>query len=119
MVQKLHGSIAGGGLDSRPTDPLKGTEFTYSSLAFGKAYQIKTEYEGDTGIALGGLVQETFAAPGMPTLAYIKGNYGGLTAKTVVPNGSGSITYVLAVPSIVTGTGTMGQVLEISASTLS
>lgn len=44
-----------------------------------------------------------YAAPGAPTIAYIKGNYGGLAAKTV----TGGITYVIAVPSIITNTGTL------------
>lgn len=56
------------------------------------------------------------AAPGLPTIAYIKGNYGGLTAKTL----TGNTVYVLAVPSIVTNTGTIiGGFLEISTNSLS
>lgn len=115
VIQKLHTSISGGGLDSRPTDPLNGAEFTYSKLAFGKAYQIKATYEGDAGLAMP-WVPTAFAAPGNPTTAYIKGNYGGLTAKTV----TGSTTYVLAVPSIVTGSGIApGALVEISGNALS
>lgn len=72
VIQKLHTSIAGGGLDSRPTDPLKGTEFTYSSLAFGKAYQIKTEYEGDVVSLSSVIASDAYAAPGSPTIAYIR-----------------------------------------------
>lgn len=118
VLQQLHSSIAGGGLGKKPVDPLKGTEFTYSTLAFGKAYQIKTEYEGDPGVAMemNHFVPSASAAPGAPTVAHIKGNYGGLVAKTT----TGSITYVLAVPSIVTGSGiAAGSLVEISLNTLS
>jgi hypothetical protein len=38
-----------------------------------------------------------YSAPGNPTIAYIRGNYGGITAKTI----TGGITYVLAIPSII------------------
>lgn len=48
--------------------------------------------------------QTAEAAVGNPTIAYIRGNYGGLTAKTI----TGGLTYVLAVPSIITNTGTIG-----------
>jgi prepilin-type N-terminal cleavage/methylation domain-containing protein len=35
-------------MNKKPTDPLKITkEYSYSKLAYGRAYQIKTDYEGD------------------------------------------------------------------------
>jgi hypothetical protein len=44
-------------------DPLKNVEYTYSSLAEGKAYQIKAEYEGDLAQnAYGSLSDTAFAA---------------------------------------------------------
>ncbi len=107
MLRRLNGTIAGGGLNKKPVDPLKNTEYTYSSLAFGKAYQIKGEFEGDSrsGVSLGmpGAVGTAHAAAGDPAVAYITGNYGGISAKTA----TGGITYVLAVPSIITNTGTV------------
>lgn len=109
-------SIAGGGLNKKPVDPLSNTEYVYSSLAYGKAYQLKVNYEGDlnqTAYHMG--TPEAQAAPGNPTIAYIRGNYGGLMAKTV----TGSITYVLAVPSIITSTGSIGAVLSITDGSLS
>jgi hypothetical protein len=48
------------------------------------------------------LVDTASAAAGDPTVAYVQGNYGGLTAKVT----TGSLVYVLAVPSIVTSSGT-------------
>jgi hypothetical protein len=46
-MQYFKGTIAGGGINKKPVDPLKNTEYAYSSLAEGKAYQIKAEYEGE------------------------------------------------------------------------
>lgn len=81
VVSQFHASISGGGLNKRPLDPLRNTEYVYSSLAFGKAYQVKADYEGDS------LAWDpsftAYAAPGNPTTAIIRGNYGGIAAKTV------------------------------------
>jgi uncharacterized membrane protein len=121
-MQYFKGTIAGGGLNEKPLDPLKNTEYTYSTLAFGNAYQIKSEYENDlpnpTAYYQTGnpLVQTASADAGNPTIAYVRGNYGGLTARTV----TGSVTYVLAVPSIVTNSGTgAGNALKIESNALS
>jgi hypothetical protein len=46
-MQYFKGTIAGGGINKKPMDPLKNSEYTYSSLAEGKAYQVKAEYEGE------------------------------------------------------------------------
>jgi len=91
-------------LNKKPTDPLSNKEYVYSELAEGRAYQMKVDYEGDLNTtALGSsLVTPAFAAPGDPTIAYIRGNYGGLTAKTT----TGGIVYVIAIPSIITNSGT-------------
>ena len=104
VLQYFRSSIAGGGINKKPTDPLNNSEYTYSSLAFGKSYQIETDYEGDidnTTLALPSITHEALAAPGLPTISYIKGNYSGLMARTV----TGSFTYILAIPSIITNTG--------------
>lgn len=120
----------------------------YSSLTFGKAYQLKVNYEGDlnqtawnigngslhasgasntltsllaptssllSSLDAPSLTEEAAAAPGAPSIAYIRGNYGGLVAKTV----TGSITYVLAVPSIITSSGSTGNFINIGSDTLS
>lgn len=77
VISQLHNLVSGGGLNKKPIDPLKNTEYVYSVLAFGKAYQLKTEYEGDVNAtASNGFVQAAYAAPGSPTIAYIRGNYG-------------------------------------------
>lgn len=73
VIQRLHTSVTGGGIDSRPIDPLKGTEYTYATLAESKAYQIKAEYENDLGqTAIEYPVSTAYAAPGAPTIAYVR-----------------------------------------------
>ncbi len=47
VMRYFRSSIAGGGLNEKPTDPLKGTDYVYSSLTEGKAYQLKAENEWD------------------------------------------------------------------------
>jgi hypothetical protein len=121
-------------MSKKPTDPLVTTkEYTYSKVAYGNAYQIKADWEGDSvsfysphSYALippsaeggqGGVfgIPQTYAATGNPTLTYIKGNYNGLVVKTQ----TGNTIYVLAVPSIVTSqTGTLIDVLSLSGSIL-
>lgn len=99
-------SAAGVKLSKKPTDPLKNTqEYTYSKVAYGNSYQLKTDWEGDS-ISFGNFPQflsinSALAANGIPTISYIKGNYGGLVAKTQ----TGSITCILALPSIIVNTG--------------
>lgn len=116
-ITYLHNTISGGGLNTKPIDPLKKTEYIYSSLAYGKAYQLKTEYEGDLLATDTDFMQFTtaYSAPGIPTIAYIRGNYGGISAKTI----TGSTIYVLAVPSIITSSGSIGQLLSIENNDLS
>lgn len=87
-------------------------EFTYSTLAYGKAYQIKVDYEGNivASSGIGNFVETASAAPGNPTLSYIKGNYNGIAAKTQ----TGGVTYLIATPSIVTGQpGATGSGFEV------
>jgi len=76
-------------MSKKPTDPLNTSkEYTYSTITYGAAYQLETDYEGD-GISyeesnhgLLSFVPEAFAATGNPLIAYIKGNYSGIAAKT-------------------------------------
>ncbi len=114
VVNYLKSTVMGGGINQKPTDPLKNSEYVYSSLAEGKAYQIKAEYEGDISASLERnlLIASAYAASGDPTIAYIRGNYNGLTAKTT----TGGLVYVLAVPSIVTNSGVLtGSALSIAS----
>jgi prepilin-type N-terminal cleavage/methylation domain-containing protein len=89
VMQYFKGSIPGGGINEKPVDPLKNSEYVYSSLAFGTAYQIKAEYEndlanatayGDRGgverIAGNPVLPVASAEAGNPTIAYIRGTYG-------------------------------------------
>ncbi len=116
VINYLKSSISGGGINKKPVDPLSSQEYVYSSLAYGKAYQIKADYEGDVAVSLSPILDTAYAAAGDPTVAYIKGTYGGVTARTIVPNGTGSIVYVLAIPSIITSTGSVGiEKIEITS----
>lgn len=102
VLQVFRSSIAGGGLNKKLVDPLRGTDYVYSEVAEGNAYQIKADYEGDVLAIKNPLFETAYAAPGNPTIAYVRGNYGGVAAKV----SSGTTLYVLAIPSIVTNTGT-------------
>lgn len=105
VLQSFRSSIAGGGLNKKPVDPLDGSDYVYSSLLEGKAYQIMADYEGDlatSAMQMPSMSETAHAAPGAPAIAYIRGNYGGIAAKV----STGSTVYVLAIPSIVTNTGT-------------
>jgi hypothetical protein len=78
-MQYFRGTIAGGGLNKKPLDPLKNTEYGYSSLAEGKAYQLRAEYEGDlaqNAADAGFLAGTAYAEAGNPTVAYVRGNFG-------------------------------------------
>jgi hypothetical protein len=113
-MQYFRGTIAGGGLNKKPLDPLKNTEYGYSSLAEGKSYQLRAEYEGDlaqNAMDAGFLAGTAHAEAGNPTVAYVRGNFGGLVAKAV----TGSTTYVLAVPSILTSSGSSGTPVAIGS----
>lgn len=114
VLQQLHTSIAGGGLAKKPVDPLKQKDYAYSVLAYGKGYQLKAEYEGDVpAISFG--FPDAWAAPGNPTVAYVRGNFNAIAARTQ----TGNVNYILAVPSILTGTGSAGQSIEVLPSSLS
>lgn len=100
-------------MSKKPTDPLITTkEYTYSKLAYGNAYQLKSDWESDS---VAYFISQAYASTGNPTLTYIKGNYNGMVVKTQ----TGNIIYVLAVPSIVTSqTGTLIDVLSLSGKLL-
>ncbi|MDD2891988.1 MAG: prepilin-type N-terminal cleavage/methylation domain-containing protein [Candidatus Gracilibacteria bacterium] len=86
-------------MNKKPTDPLiPSKEYTYSKLVFGKAYQIKSDWEGDTLAHTPLFINQAHADSGNPTLTYIKGNYNGMVAETQ----TGNIHYFLAAPSIIT-----------------
>ena len=48
MVQKMT-SIAHGGIGQKPSDPLLGTDYSYSTLAYGRGYQILAKTEAPLG----------------------------------------------------------------------
>lgn len=83
VLQAFRSSISGGGLNKKPIDPLDGSDYSYSVLSQGKAYQVMADYEGDlSAFGAPSVVESAYAAPGAPTIAYVRGNYAGLVAKT-------------------------------------
>lgn len=108
--------FSGAGMIKAPLDPLNNAYYKYSTLAFGKGYQIQSDYESDSVSRAPSLVDTTYAASGDPTLAFIRGNYRGLVAKTQ----TGGVVYVISLPSIISNTGvTAGGTMEISPNLLS
>jgi type II secretory pathway pseudopilin PulG len=107
--------LSGVGINTVPVDPLTQIPYTYSLLAYRNSYQIQANYEGDSLSYWPIFIDTAYAASGNPSLAIIKGNYDGLVAKTE----TGGTIYVLAVPSIIKNTGTIGASYEISTGTLS
>ena len=110
---------AGGGFkfSKKPTDPLVSSkEYIYSKLSYGNTYQIKADWEGESVTYKEiGILDQVHADTGNPTLAYIKGNYNGMVAKTQ----TGNVIYLLAVPGVISNTGTMGTSLDIMSNALS
>lgn len=109
-------AITAGGIkiSRKPMDPLiTAKEYTYSTTAFGSAYQVKTDYEGDNvsfQSAVPGF-DTALAASGNPTITYVKGNYNGIVAKTQ----TGGVIYIVAVPSLFMNTGLGTVVLPATA----
>lgn len=109
-------SDKGAKISKKPTDPLNTSkEYSYSKLAYGNAYQLKSDWEGDSVAYAGNhfFFDQAQAASGNPTLTYIKGNYNGVVAKTQ----TGSTTYILAIPSLFVNTGGGTAVLSVVTST--
>ena len=113
-------ALSAGGIrmSKKPTDPLTPTkEYKYSTLAFGSAYQLQADYEGDN-VSLRPAVPGidiALAAPGDPTITYVKGNYNGVVVKT--STGSPNTIYLLAVPSLFLATGSGIVVLSTTTAT--
>lgn len=111
---------AGAKISKAPVDPLLTTkEYVYSLVADGKAYQVKSDWEGENIVYKttrnNFWIDQAQAATGNPAITYINGNYGWLAIKTQ----TGGTTCILAVPSIITSTGSEGQTIEVSTNTLS
>ncbi|MDD5377025.1 MAG: prepilin-type N-terminal cleavage/methylation domain-containing protein [Candidatus Gracilibacteria bacterium] len=108
-------SSVGAKMNKKPTDPLIASkEYTYSKLAYGNAYQIKTDWEGDSIAYRNDIIDQANAASGNPILSYIKGNYNGVVAKTQ----TGTTTCILALPSIITNTGSANQTIALETNNL-
>ena len=72
------------------------------------------DFEGET-TSFSPFIDRAYASAGNPNVAYIKGNFVGLTAKTF----TGGVYYLVALPSLISGTGSTGETLEIKDNTLS
>lgn len=123
--------VGGSKLSKKPVDPLRNTEYSYSVAAETREYQIVTNYEGDSlsykaenvidgagenldPMILNPLFEQVSAASGNPTITYVKGNFNGLAVK--VSTGTTIKTvYLLAIPSIVTSTGTVNTTFDVSS----
>ncbi|MDD5376998.1 MAG: FISUMP domain-containing protein [Candidatus Gracilibacteria bacterium] len=104
----------GAKMNKKPTDPLTPTkEYTYSTLAFGAAYQLKADYEGDSVSFRPSIpgIDIALATSGNPTITYIKGNYNGVVTKTQ----TGNVIYLVAVPSLFLNTGSGTVILPTTA----
>lgn len=115
VSESVMNALSAGGMkmSRKPTDPLTpDKEYTYSILAYGSAYQLKTDYEGDS-VSFRPFVpgiDTALAASGNPTIVYLKGSYNGIAAKTQ----TGNITYLVATPSIITSqTGATGSGFDV------
>ena len=118
-------------MSKKPTDPLNTSkEYIYSILAYGAAYQLETDYEGDSvsykvGQTLDGagenndpmipnpLFEQANAATGNPLIAYVKGNYNSIAMKTQ----TGGTIYLLAIPSMFVNTGSGSVALSTASAT--
>ena len=83
-------------ISPKPIDPKYSIEYTYSVANNGKEYEIAGVLEKSVGIETG--IEKAQAATAQ-NVAEISGNYNGISLKVV----SGSLTYVLAVPTLIAG----------------
>lgn len=92
-----------GKISTKPVDPLTKNEYAYSVTNMKNEFQIGAIYENYTSLVAPGLfVSDSFvneAHAGVGTMkAMVRGNYNGKFVKT----NSGSTTYILGAPSILT-----------------
>nr|MDD3720382.1 FISUMP domain-containing protein [Candidatus Gracilibacteria bacterium] len=85
-------------LNKKPTDPLTGNEYTYSITNLKSEYQLGTIYEGGVSIGYTPIITEKANAAGeKKALAMVIGTYN----EKILKVSTGSIDYILAVPSII------------------
>ena len=89
-----------------PTDPLTWSEYTYSRLNTKNEFQLAAVFEWD--LSNNNLLNETYAA-WIYWTTKITWNYNGQVAKTT----TWSITYVLAVPSIISWDISLKDIIDI------
>lgn len=102
-------TMRGGWINTIPTDPLNKSEYIYSSLTNGKAYQILASYEKNVEYShIDAFTETAYAASERPNIAYVRGNYFGLISKVSI----GNSICVITVPSLLVsmGVGTTGYI---------
>ena len=80
----------------KPVDPKYNLEYNYSVANNGKEYEIAGILEKSVGFNQ--IIDQAQAATAQ-NVAEISGNYNGISLKVI----TGSLTYVLAVPTIIAG----------------
>ncbi|MDD3302399.1 MAG: InlB B-repeat-containing protein [Candidatus Gracilibacteria bacterium] len=84
-------------INKKPTDPLTNNEYTYSVANNRVEYQIGTIQEnGGGGVAI--ITEKTYALGDSSTVAEISGNYN----ERILKVNTGGLSYILAIPSIIT-----------------
>ncbi|QFR39410.1 prepilin-type N-terminal cleavage/methylation domain-containing protein [Candidatus Gracilibacteria bacterium 28_42_T64] len=99
-----------GDFNQKPVDPLTGSEYTYSRLNTKSEYEVAAVMEG--GISQNILTGNTYAEGNITGYTYIRGNYNKILAKV----NTGSITYVLGVPTIISGDITLRDIISLMQS---
>ncbi|QFR39340.1 prepilin-type N-terminal cleavage/methylation domain-containing protein [Candidatus Gracilibacteria bacterium 28_42_T64] len=99
-----------GSFNQKPVDPLTESEYTYSRLNTKKEYEVAAVMEGS--IAQNSLTNSAYAEGTKVGYTYIKGNYNQILAKV----NTGSITYVLGVPTIISGDITLRDIISLMQS---
>ncbi len=97
-----------GRLDKTPIDPLTQKEYTYSILNTNAEYQIAAIIEWETAFWWN-IINKTYAWTKQIAEAYVKWTYNWLVAKVA----TGSLTYVLAVPTIISWDMTLTDIIEL------
>nr|MDD3720348.1 prepilin-type N-terminal cleavage/methylation domain-containing protein [Candidatus Gracilibacteria bacterium] len=85
-------------LDKKPTDPLTENEYAYSVTNTRGEFEVGAMLEGG-GLLLGGVVPKANAAILNKTNAMVTGTYNGKILKV----STGSVDYILAIPTIING----------------
>lgn len=93
-------------LDKLPVDPLTWDEYTYSRLNTNKEFEIATILEWNKRISF---INKANALSKKSAIAYVKWNYNWKVAKVE----TGTLTYVLAIPTIISWDIDLTDIIEL------